>query len=520
MTPRAAQPVLAADIRSFSYEGAAPVLRGVGLELPPGSLTAVLGGSGSGTSTLAKLLSGWAVSGGHGVFDGTLALRPAGSRECTTLEFRGSPDDPRLRLGAWGQHVAYVPQRATDLLTGAAQTVGEELAFALEQRGMPREQMRHRVDEAARAVGLSAHLGRHPAQLSGGEQRRLALGCALVGRPSVMVLDDPSASLDAAGRADLGQLIDTLRAAATAVVVVGTCADRLARRADHWVLLAAGTPAAQGPPEHVLATEAFRLSGVLPQDPADAAPNAPSQRSAAGSASVGALSATAPAAAAIAELAAVSFAYPGAPSWVLDHADLGVRPGEVVALAGPNGAGKSTALKHFAGIARPIRGTVRIAGQDIARVPAGRVADTVGTLFQDPRDQLFARSVLREVEFGLRLGPRDRARRSRAEVRRRALAALDDVGLGSRAGEHPYDLTASGQRLTALAAVIARGPRVLLLDEPTVGLDRHGLACLERLVASAAESGAAVVLSTHAAAWARARADRTMAIADGRFVAG
>lgn len=502
------EPVLSAHVASFAYDDGPTVLRDIRLALGPGSLTAVLGASGSGTSTLAKLLAGWALAGGHGRFTGHLGLGPGEGRPGTGLEFRGRADDPRLSLGAWGQHVAYVPQRAGDLLTGAAASVGEELAFTLEQRGVPVGQMRARVAEAARAVGLPDYLDRDPARLSGGEQRRLALGCAIVGAPSAVILDDPVASLDAPGREALGGLVDGLRAAGAAVLIVGACADTLARRAEHWILLDGGTVAAEGPPEAVLASRAFDRSGVLPRDPAEASPQAarPVRRIA------GAVGEP------LAGLEGVAFAYPGAARRVLEGADLAVGPGEVVALTGPNGAGKSTALRHLAGLARPDAGRVRILGRDVAQVPAGRIAETVGTLFQEPRDALFERTALREVGFGLRIRARGRERVGADAVRSRALEALGAVGLAGSAGIHPYDLSASGQRLLALAAVLVRRPRVLLLDEPTVGLDRRGLAQLEAVVARAADAGAGVVLSTHAHAWARHHAHRVLAMADGRFV--
>ncbi|MDQ0259985.1 ABC transporter ATP-binding protein [Sinomonas atrocyanea] len=528
----AATPVLSALVERFAYDDGPPVLRDVRLALGPGTLTAVLGASGSGTSTLARVLAGWGVAGGQNLFAGYLELgqgaarQPAGGSAVppgprggrggpARLVFRGRPDDPRLRLGAWGQHVAYVPQRPGDLLTGASATVGEEIAFALEQRAVPRGPLRERTARAAEAVGLGHLLGRDPAGLSGGEQRRLALACAIIAEPAVLILDDPTASLDAAGSAALWRLIAAERARGAAVVLAGACADPIARRADHWVLLRAGTAAAEGTPAEVLASAAFAASGVLARDPGEeeAAGPGPVARAA----DCGA--APRPGAAGpLAALEQVAFAYPGTGRRVLDGADLAVAPGEVVALTGPNGAGKSTALRHLAGLLRPQAGRVRVAGADIAGSPAGRVADQVGTLFQEPRDQLFERTALREVSFGLRLRAPGRRRLDPEAARSRALGALEEVGLAADAGAHPYDLPASAQRLLALATVLARRPRVLLLDEPTVWLDGPALARLEAVVARAAEAGAGVVLSTHALAWATRRAHRVLSLEEGRFV--
>lgn len=506
-------PLLAARLESFSYDGGAPVVRDLRLALRSGSLTAVLGGSGSGTSTVAKILAGWALAGGtsaggHVAFEGELALRV--DDRLTQVVFRGAPDDPRLSLGAWGRHVALLPQRAADLLTGAAATVGEEIAFALEQRGTQPERMRARVAEAAAAVGLGGHLDRDPHGLSGGEVRRLALACAIVGEPSVLVLDDPSASLDPRGLDALHDVVAAQRAAGTAVVVVGSCVDALARRADHCILLDRGTAVAEGQPAQVLASEAFSRSAVLARHPGE-----PGVQRVPGLGASGHRYCPPPGPP-LAALDSVTFTYPGGERRVLADCHLSVRAGEVLAVTGPNGAGKSTALRHLAGIVRPSQGRVAVLGRDIAGLPAGRVAEHVGTLFQEPRDTLFERTALREVAFGLRPQHRSRAARNAAEGMARE--ALTAVGLVDAQDAHPYDLPASSQRLLALAAVLARRPRVLLLDEPTVGLDRHGLERLESLVAGAARAGAGVVLSTHAIGWAREHAHRVVALVNGRFV--
>ncbi|MET1022277.1 MAG: ABC transporter ATP-binding protein, partial [Arthrobacter sp.] len=219
------------------------------------------------------------------------------------------------------------------------------------------------------------------------------------------------------------------------------------------------------------------------------------------------------------ELRGVAFGYgpdarhSGAPAHarVLRHIDFAARPGEIIALTGPNGAGKSTLLRHFNGLLRPTEGDVRVGGRSIAGVPVGTVAASVGLLFQHPRDQLFERSVLREAAFGLRQPF------GKAEAELRARAALAAVGLGGMEALHPAELSASRQRLLALATVLAREPAVLALDEPTVGLDRHGIEALQAAVGRAAARGAAVVLVTHDLGYARRNAHRVLELQDGRL---
>jgi energy-coupling factor transport system ATP-binding protein len=217
------------------------------------------------------------------------------------------------------------------------------------------------------------------------------------------------------------------------------------------------------------------------------------------------------------ELRGVGFGYArdprrrgtGAQDRVLGDVDFAVRPGEIVAVTGPNGAGKSTLLRHFNGLLRPSAGDVLVCGRSIAGVPVGKVAASTGMLFQHPRDQLFERTVLREVAFGLR------QLSGKAGAEGKARAALAAVGLSGTEEAHPAELSASRQRLLALATVLAREPAVLALDEPTVGLDRHGLESLQRAVERAAARGAAVVMVTHDLDYARSTAHRVLELSGG-----
>jgi energy-coupling factor transport system ATP-binding protein len=334
-------------------------------------------------------------------------------------------------------------------------------------------------------------------------------------------MDEPFASLDAAGASELGDLVRDLVKSGTAVVILSQVIHGPLLGADTWIVLADGTVSASGPPAGLSAGPASLPAGIRrPHEyPADRS-HAPTRRPAGNS--VPAL-----------ELRNVSFTYgqdarpgrkalvrtaspaPGAKislSTVLQGADLTIHPGEIVAVTGPNGAGKSTLLRHFNGLLRPGAGTVLVNGTDIAGTPVGSTAAQVGLLFQNPRDQLFERTVLREVRFGLdRLFGKD-------DAGERAAAALAAVGLAGSAQEHPAELPASHQRLLALATVLARRPSVLALDEPTVALDGDGLAVLDAAVRSAAAEGAAVVLVTHDLGYARSAAHRIVALDSGRLV--
>ncbi|MGX5714586.1 ABC transporter ATP-binding protein [Arthrobacter sp. MAHUQ-56] len=516
-------PVLAARIRNFTFhDAAAPALHDIALSFAPGSFTAVLGASGSGKSTLGKLLAGWLPPGGHGKLAGFLEV--SGTR----LEFDGGAGDPRIDPAQWGRHVGFVPQDPATVLSTVRATVAEELAFGLENAGTGRGAMHAAVDRTAGLLGLEGQLAQDPARLSGGQLRRLAIGCAIISGPPVLIMDEPFASLDAAGARELSALVRALLAEGTAVVILSQAMDAPLLEAHHWVVLEDGTATASGSPGRMASG-----SGLLP-----AAIRRPGHEAEQGAVLPAAKPAASPGVPAALQLSGVSFAYPAAQgartrsrrsvrgAWrgpapgaagldaapaVLEDVHLAVHAGEIIAVTGPNGAGKSTLLRHFNGLLRPTAGSVLVGGADISGVPVGRTAASVGLLFQHPRDQLFERTVGREVRFGL-----ERLFGHGAEER--AAAALEATGLAGRAGEHPAELPASGQRLLALATVLARKPAVLALDEPTVALDGTGLGLLDAAVRRAAAEGAAVVLVTHDLGYARSAAHRIMALDGGRLV--
>ncbi|MCP9000252.1 ATP-binding cassette domain-containing protein [Pseudarthrobacter sp. RMG13] len=504
---QSSRPALAAGIEEFFFSGEQePVLAGLDVAFAAGSLTAVLGGSGSGKSTLGRLLAGWLLPGDGGTLTGFLEL--AG----TCLRFTGTAADPRIDPGSWGRHVGFVPQDPAAALSTIRATVAEELAFGLENAGIDRESMSGAVRHTAALTGLTRLLDRDPATLSGGQLRRLAIGCAVISRPAVLIMDEPFASLDMDGAEDLAALVRNLVQDGTAVVILSQRADAFLHNADTWLVLAGGTVAAAGSPAEILAAGALEIAGVVSPRPHTGL------RRPAEAEYLSVLDGP-PAL----ELRDVSFTYRGTPrrGWfraqpgppadpVLHGLSLAVSAGEILAVAGPNGAGKSTLLRHLNGLLQPTAGSVLIRGRHIGGQPAGRVAADVGLLFQQPRDQLFERTVEREVRFGLEHG-----QPAADQAVQQALAA---VGLEHLAGRHPAELPASQQRLLALATVLARRPAVLALDEPTVSLDGHGLAALDRVVRSTTAEGTAVVLVTHDLDYARSIAHRLVRIEAGRLL--
>ncbi|MCO1339846.1 hypothetical protein BJH93_13230 [Kocuria polaris] len=465
--------VLGAEIEAFRYaEAAEDALAGVGLEVAAGALVGIVGAAGSGKSTLGAVAAGLLPRATHGSeadgHDGdrlTARLDVSGQR----LQF-GLGGAPRIDVGAWARRVGLLPQDARHYFSGVRATVREELAFGLENAGVPRARMSAAVDAVADELGIAGLLAASPERISGGQERLVAIAALAVAAPAVLVLDEPLAGLDAHVRAEVVGLVARLRARGTAVVVLAAEFDELIRAADVVHVLSGGRTVAAGTPDAVMPTAGAHGVLISTEAPGEVPGKAPGRRGED----------------VLLEFEGVRLRHRSAAKAAVDGLDLQVGAGCCTALLGPNGAGKTTVLKAAAGLLAPEAGRVR--------------AEQPGLLLQNPADQLFERTVEREVGFGLAGGRRNPA----------VADTLARLGLENAAGAHPYELPASQRRLVALASVLARHPRVLLLDEPTVALDAAGRRFLMSAIWDACERGAAVLVSTHDESFAAAVAQESV----------
>ena len=210
------------------------------------------------------------------------------------------------------------------------------------------------------------------------------------------------------------------------------------------------------------------------------------------------------------ELQDVSFQYPSG-VWAVDSVSLSIPPGQLVAIVGENGAGKTTLVKMLNGLLRPTRGKVWVGNWDTAEYSPAKLAARVGFLFQNPDDQLFERTVAREVAYGPQnLGV------GLAEVESRVQSALELVGLQDEAGAHPYDLPQPQRKLLALAATIAMETPILVLDEPTIGQDEAGQQAVGRILQDLHTMGRTLVMITHDVDFCAEHAQRLVVMLDGR----
>jgi energy-coupling factor transporter ATP-binding protein EcfA2 len=493
------------DQVSFTYnEAQRPTLHRVNLDIPEGELCVVVGETGTGKSTLLRAINGLVPHFSGGTLAGTVSVDGRSTKD-------NRPRDLADVVGFVGQN---------PLASFVTETVEDELAYTMENLGVPSDAMRRRVEDAIDLLGLQDLRDRSLRALSGGQQQRVAIGAVLTASPRLLVLDEPTSALDpAAAEEVLSALARLVHDLGLTVVMAEHRLERVVPFADRIILVPGdGAPLVVGPPEGVMRTspvapplvELGRLVhwDPLPLSVRDArrqsaplrerlAPIAPPGRHAPAAVRVQAASA---------RKLTVSYGAVVA----VDGVDLTIMSGEVLALMGRNGSGKSTLLNTLSGVRRPTRGTVAVDEQDPQTFRGAELVRHVGLVPQDPGLLLYGESVRAECLAA------DKASALAAGTTERT---LDRVLPGLPRDRHPRDLS-EGQRLAlALAIVVGPSPALLLLDEPTRGLDYPSKDRLIQVLHELAGDGHAIVLATHDVELAARVADRAVVLADGQIIA-
>ncbi|MEU4896587.1 ATP-binding cassette domain-containing protein [Streptomyces sp. NPDC044780] len=492
---------------SVHYDGAArPALAGVDLTVPEGELCLLVGPSGVGKSTLLGAVSGLVPHFTGGTLRGRVTVA---GRDTRTHKPRELADV----VGTVGQD---------PLAHFVTDTVEDELAYGMESLGVAPDTMRRRVEETLDLLGLAELRDRPIATLSGGQRQRVAIGSVLTTHPRVLVLDEPTSALDPAAAEEVLAVLQRLvHDLGTTVLMAEHRLERVAQYADQMILLPSpGAAPLTGPPAELLPVSPVqppvvalgglagwpspvplsvrdarrgagplreRLAPLVPQTVADPPPGEP-----------------------VAEVARLSVRHGRVEA--LRGVDLAVRPGETVALMGRNGAGKSTLLASLVGLHEPASGSVRVGPGRVVphRTRPAELLRQVGLVPQEPRDLLYADTVAAECaaadqDAGAAPG-------TCRELVDRLLPEVADTA-------HPRDLS-EGQRLAlALSVILTARPPLLLLDEPTRGLDYTAKARLVEVVRGLAADGHAIVLATHDVELAAELAHRVVILAEGEVVA-
>jgi len=482
----------------------------VEVEVAPGEVLLILGPSGCGKSTFALSFNGLVPHAVPAEFAGTMTVGGVSTREASVAEL--------------SERVAMVFQDPEAQLV--TRTVLDEVCFGPENRLVPAAEVEARAEAALRAVGLWDRRDENPDILSGGGKQRLAIACALALGSPLLVLDEPTSSLDPAGTEEVYRLLGELTAPGStrSVVLVEHDLD-LALGIVNTVLVldGAGRPFASGPVREVLRARAEDLEALgvwlptpttaalrmrragIPLDPlpltveelaaaladldVDSAAEEPSvteEPSGTGSD---------PDTEALPALPAVSvtgLTVKRGGRRILSEVSLRVPRGDFLAVVGPNGAGKSTLVQSLAGVLRVRRGTVEVLGIDPARASASALRETIGFVFQNPEHQFVAHTVEDELALGLR-----QRRLPETEVSARVDGMLTLLDLHAHRSSHPFLLSGGQKRRLSVGTALIEGAPVLVLDEPTFGQDRARAADLLELLAALNASGTTVIVVTH-----------------------
>ena len=501
------------DNVTVTYAGTdAPVLHDVDLTIGEGELCLVIGRTGSGKTTLLRAINGLVPHFSGGTLRGRVVVDGRDTRD-------HRPRDLADVVGYVGQ----------DPLAGfVTDTVEDELAYGMESVGLPADVMRKRVEETLDLLGLAELRNRPLTDLSGGQQQRVAIGSVLTTHPRILVLDEPTSALDPlAAEEVLATLQRLVHDLGLTVVLAEHRLERVVQYADRVVLVPGqGLPVVDGEPSAVLqdspiappVVELGRVAGwrPLPLSVRDARRLAPALRD-----QLADLHPATPDSSAQATLTRdestqtnrvgvrdLVVSYGRVP--VLRGVSTDLYAGEIVALMGRNGAGKSTLLKSLVGMHRPTSGRVEVDGQVPVDLKPRQLLAHVGLVPQEPGDLLYAHTVDTECA---------QADRDAGVEPGTALALFQRLSPGVPLDQHPRDLS-EGQRLTlALAIVLAARPPVVLLDEPTRGLDYTAKHRLVEILRDLAAHGRCILLATHDVELVAEVAGRVLVIADGELVA-
>ncbi|HEY3993575.1 MAG TPA: ABC transporter ATP-binding protein [Ktedonobacteraceae bacterium] len=437
-------------------------IENISFTLPAGELLLIAGPSGCGKSTLLKCLNGLIPHSYKGVFSGEIRLEGH--------VIKG------LSLRDLARYVGTMLQDPDKQILGS--TVEQEIAFGMENLGMPRKQMLQRIREVLAQLHLERYQGRATHALSGGQRQQVAAAGILVMQPSIFLFDEPFASLDARAVDELEKLIANLRSQGHTVVIVEHRVEEALRlKPDKVLLMRDGRQAFFGD----VAAFLERADPTQVKLPVEATLRTLDDQSQARTLLVqpivtGSRESDA-AAAPVLSFHDVHFRYKSFADEILHGVSFNVQRGETIALLGPNGAGKSTLVKQALGLLRPTSGTVQLYGEDTHQLSVAQLSARIGYVFQSPGAMLFAPTVQKELSFGPEnLGfPRERT----AQVVRESEEALNVAQFDQRS---PFALSFGQQKRVAIASVLAMQSRILLLDEPTAGQDyRSYIAFMEYL---------------------------------------
>jgi energy-coupling factor transport system ATP-binding protein len=505
---------------TYHYRGQQkPALKGVDLEVAEGEFVVVMGPSGAGKSTLCVSLNGLIPHFFKGKMEGEVRVGGRSTREG--------------KVGEFAQEVGLVFQDFEAQLFST--NVALEVAFGPENFRVERGEMIERVERVLGEVRLEGFEKRTPATLSGGQKQRLAIASVLAIEPRILCLDEPTTDLDPVGKLGIFEIAEDLKDRDDVTLIVVEHETEETLDADRIIVLRDGEVVADRPAREVLRdVELLEQSSVMPlqvtrffhemglwqgQLPLTPQEGVAEFRQRGWRINPDRHGRLVEADAKreegygdpVIQVEGLTHRYPNGVV-ALEGVDLTVRKGEFLAVLGQNGSGKTTLVKHFNGLLEPTEGTVRVGDEETSEQGLRRLGQSVGYVFQNPDHQIFSDTVADEVSFGPRIRGMEEG-----EIKERVEEALAAVGLEGRGGEDPFGLTKGERQRVAVASVLSVRPEVLILDEPTTGLDYAEQRSMMDLVKSLNESGSTIIVVTHTMWVVAEYAHRAAVVRDGKI---
>jgi len=506
---------------TFYYSDAAqPALNNINLEVRDGEFVLLTGPSGGGKSSLCRCLNGLIPHFYGGKISGRVVVGGRDTLKSSTREL--------------ASRVGFVFQDPENQLVST--DVEREIAFGLENLAFPRDLIAKRIEESLDTIGIAGLRYRPLSELSGGEKQKVAIASVLALHPDVLILDEPTSELDPKGAEEVLSVVTRLNdELGLTVILVEHRLDRVLQYADRLVILDGGAAIIDGGIRDVMTGRYQELAatgiGIPPLIRLF-------QELRSRGASLDRIPLTVKEGRAMLKQAFksnVSFpeilpdnkeksrktlinvkklwhAYPGGLT-ALKSVNLKISEGEFVAIMGRNASGKTTLAKHFNRLLAPTKGTVEIDGVDTREATVAELARKVGFVFQNPNDHLFADTVGEEISFTLKnlgFGPE--------EIKLRTAEVLEKFHLTEYEAQYPRSLSGGEKQRVALASVLAAKPRILVLDEPTRGMEYRLKSELMRFLEEYRAQGNTVVLVTHDVEIVAEYAERVILLSEGRIV--
>lgn len=513
-------PILEAQIESFTYFAAKkPSLNQITLEVEPGEFVILTGPAGAGKTTLCYALTGVIPHSIEGEYRGQVKI--------------SGQDLNKLRLAQISTLCGFVLQSPEYQLFNLS--VKDDVAFGPENLMLPPGEVLERIADALRQVGMQGFEERNSDLLSGGQMQRVVLASILAMHADLLILDQPAAELDPIGREQIYENLRRLnQERGKTILVVEDRLGEIARYADRIVLLENGRITRMAEPVTFFADRSVFTSGLRIPAPARLHHYLESQGYNPGPLELdvtrtaeryhyvlnGQVKAIQPESASpmvrlstppIIQIEHLNHTYPNGHA-ALQDINLVVGQGEFVAIIGENGAGKTTLARHLIGLLQPTNGRILLQDQDIAGVSTARLSDRVGYLFQDPDYQIFSNSVFEEVAFALKI-----RKVPAAEIEGKVMAVLEELGLALYREIHPYRLSRGQRQRLALASIFVHDPPILVVDEPSTGLDYAETLDIMQMLVERNRLGTTTLFITHDIEMVLRYSQRSVVISGGQL---